>query len=182
MRLNHEEFAYAGKFVLPSGKAVVADESGELDIPDPQQGYSKGVLAAAALSDDRTDGSLWIRYISVRADIRGEQLGARLCAFVRDRAIRRGHETVRIAVNNPYAYEALYKSGFGFTGRETGLAELVLEHPAPDDRSIGRYRDGLSRFANRELSPSETAFLDRRTGPPSPVATPTPQTNYPSSY
>jgi GNAT superfamily N-acetyltransferase len=182
LRLDHEVFAYAGKFVLPSGKAVVTDGPDKLHIPDPQEGYTKGVLAAAAFSDDRADGSLWIRYISVRAEMRGEALGARLCAFVRERAVKQGYETVRIAVNNPYAYEALYKSGFGFTGRETGLAELVLEHPAPDDRSSGRYHEGLSRFADRELSPGEDVFLSQRTEPPSAVVAPNPKRSYPSSY
>lgn len=164
MRLDHEAFAYAGKFVLPSGKAVVSE--GDLSIPDPTEGYTEGVLAAVAFSEDRTDGALWLRYVSVRADRRGEGLGARLCAFVRARAHERGYETVRIAVNNPYAYEALYKAGFGFTGRETGLAELVLEHPAPEGRSTARYRDGLSRFTDRDLSPGERAFLDGRESPP----------------
>ena len=164
MRLDHEAFAYAGKFVLPSGKAVVIE--GELSIPDPAEGYTEGVLAAVAFSEDRTDGALWLRYVSVRADRRGEGLGARLCAFVRDRAHERGYETVRIAVNNPYAYEALYKAGFGFTGRETGLAELVLEHPAPEGRSTARYRDGHSRFGDRDLSAGERAFLDARESPP----------------
>ena len=165
MRLDHERFAYAGKFVLPSGKAVVSE--GEPTIPDPREGYTEGVLAAVAFNEDRTDGALWLRYVTVRADRRGEGLGPRLCAFVRDRAHERGYDTVRIAVNNPYAYEALYKAGFGFTGRETGLAELVLEHPG--DRSGTRYRDGLSRFSERELSSAERAFLDDRTAVPAPI-------------
>ena len=169
MRLDHERFAYAGKFVLPSGKAVVSE--GDLSIPDPAEGYTEGVLAAVAFSEDRTDGALWLRYVSVRADRRGEGLGARLCAFVRDRAHERGYETVRIAVNNPYAYEALYKAGFGFTGRETGLAELVLEHPPPDGRSASRYHEGLSRFAERDLTETEQAFLNTREGVPTPVDT-----------
>jgi len=167
MRLDHEAFAYAGKFVLPSGKAVLTD--GDLDIPDPTEGYTEGVLAAVAFSEDRTDGALWLRYVTVREDRRGEGLGARLCAFVRDRAHERGYETVRIAVNNPYAYEALYKAGFGFTGRETGLAELVLEHPPPEGRSERRYRAGIDRFTGRDLSDAEHTFLDRRTGVPDPV-------------
>lgn len=158
MRLDHERFAYAGKFVLPSGKAVMSD--GDLWIRDPHEGYTEGVLAAVAFSEDRTDRALWLRYVTVREDRRGEGLGPRLCAFVRDRAHERGYETVRIAVNNPYAYEALYKAGFGFTGRETGLAELVLEHPS--DRSETTYREGLSRFRERDLPPAERSFLDAR--------------------
>jgi GNAT superfamily N-acetyltransferase len=160
LRLDHERFAYAGKFIIPSGKAVVTD--GDLVVRDPREGYTEGVLAAVAFNEDRGDGALWLRYVTVRMDRRGEGLGARLCAFVRESAHDRGYGMVRIAVNNPYAYEALYKAEFGFTGRETGLAELVLEHPAPDDRSEARYRDGLSRFADRDLSATERRFLDAR--------------------
>jgi GNAT superfamily N-acetyltransferase len=166
LRLDHEQFAYAGKFVLPSGKAVVAD--GDVVVRDPTEGYTEGVLAVVSFSEDRTDGALWLRYVSVRADRRGEGLGSRLCAFVRDRAVARGYETVRIAVNNPFAYEALYKAGFEFTGRETGLAELVLEYPPRDGRSPGRYREGLDRYAERDLSAAEREFVDGRRGVPKP--------------
>jgi GNAT superfamily N-acetyltransferase len=167
LRLDHRRFAYAGKFVVAAtGKAVVAD--GPLSIPDPREGYASGVLAAVAFSEDRTDPeTLWLRYVTVREDRRGEGLGPRLCAFACARGHERGYDRFRIAVNNPYAYEALYRAGFGFTGRETGLAELVLERPAPD-RSPERYRAGLSRFRDpdRSLPPEQRAFLEGRTDPP----------------
>ena len=130
------------------------------------------VLAAAAFDEDRTDPAvLRIRYVTVRDDRRGEGLGVRLCAFVCDRAAVRNYEFVRIAVNNPYAYEALHRAGFAFTGEETGLAELVLERPAGESAPVDpdRYRAGLDSFAGREgLSDEERAFLreKRNRGPP----------------
>jgi GNAT superfamily N-acetyltransferase len=167
LRLDHREFAYAGKFVTSNtGKAVAVE--GDLSIPDPREAYAEGVVAAVAFNEDRTDpGTLWLRYVTVRADRRGEGIGPRLCAFVRERGLERGHERFRIAVNNPFAYEALYRARFAFTGRETGLAELVLEYPG--DRSETRYRDGLSRFRDRLLSDSERSFLNERGGVPSPL-------------
>jgi GNAT superfamily N-acetyltransferase len=162
-RLDHRAFTYAGKFVVPGG-ATAAVEPG-YRLPDPREAPAEGVLAAVAVSEDRTDASvLWLRYVTVRRDRRGEGIGARLAAFTAERARERGYDRVRIGVNNPYAYEALSKAGFGFTGRETGLAELVLE--CPSDRS--RYREGLERFADRELGDEERAFLERHRerGPP----------------
>lgn len=156
LRLDHRRFSYAGKFVMSStGKAVVREGG--------------AVIGAVAFNEDRTDsGTLWLRYITVRADRRGEGVGPRLLAFVRDRARERGYDRVRIAVNNPFAYEACYRAGFGYTGRETGIAELVLEHPG--DRSRAAYQTGLDAFRERDLSGDERAFLDRRQGaePPDP--------------
>jgi len=86
-----------------------------------------------AYSQATTDGStLWLRYLTVRRDCRasGRRLGPRLALFITNRAAGRGYDRVRIAVNNVFAYRALYRAGFAYTGRETGLAELVLERPA----------------------------------------------------
>lgn len=164
LRLDWRRFSYAGKFVMTAtGKAVV--RAGDAATADD-------VLAAVAFNADRTDpGCLWLRYVTVREDRRGEGLGPRLCAFVAARATDHGYDRVRIAVNNPYAYEALYKAGFGFTGRETGIAELVLERPG--DRSEASYRAGLDRFRERELSDAEREFLDSRSGVPATVDAPT---------
>ena len=83
----------------------------------------------------------------------------------------RGYENLRIAVNNPFAYEALYKAGFGYTGERTGLAELVLSVDGPRDRE--RYQDGLDLYRERDLEPNEgvVAFLESRrdTDPPAVV-------------
>ncbi|WP_435347525.1 GNAT family N-acetyltransferase [Haloarchaeobius sp. HRN-SO-5] len=184
LRLDHRRFSYAGKFVMSStGKAVVRttdgpagddddtdDASGpETEGPDAHTAdYDTDVLAAVAFNEDRTDDStLWLRYVTVRVDHRGEGLGPRLVRFVTDRARERGYDRVRIAVNNPYSYEALYRAGFGFTGEETGIAELVLERPA--EQSPGRYRAGLDVFAGRDdLTDDERDFVveKRERGPP----------------
>jgi GNAT superfamily N-acetyltransferase len=148
LRLDHRRFSYAGKFVMSAtGKAVVREDD--------------ELVGALAFNEDRTDPTtLWLRYVTVREDRRGEGVGPRLLAFVRDRARERGYERVRIAVNNPFAYEACYRANFGYTGRRTGIAELVLEHPG--ERSAERYREGLDEFRGRDLSPEEEAFLDAR--------------------
>jgi GNAT superfamily N-acetyltransferase len=165
LRLDYHDFAYAGKFVMSStGKAVVRDSQ------EATEGkWDNDVLAAVAFNADRTDAdTLWLRYITVRADRRGEALGPRLAGFVAERALARGYERLSIAVNNPFAYEALYKAGFGYTGRETGLAELVLERPS--DRSRSAYQAGLDVYRERDLTESEEEFLESRIGAePPPV-------------
>jgi GNAT superfamily N-acetyltransferase len=165
--LDHREFAYAGKFVMSNTGKAVGRRDGE-------------VLAAVSFNADRTDDAVaWLRYVTVRADRRGEGVGARLAAFATRRLHERGYGTVRIAVNNPFAYHALYRAGFGFTGDETGVAELVLAHPDPADGTDARaaaFRDGLDRFRGRDdLSAEEAAFLDAKveTGPPPVVEPPT---------
>ena len=159
LRLDHERFSYAGKFVMTTtGKAVAREDD--------------SIVAAVAFNEDRTDAeTLWLRYVTVARDRRGEGIGPDLLAYVRDRAIDRGYDRLRIAVNNPFAYEALYRTGFAYTGEHTGIAELVLEHPVPDDADETpgeRYRAGLEAFRDRDLSEDETRFLERRrdSGPP----------------
>lgn len=168
--LDHECFAYAGNFRTGrTGIAVVIDEErdagppcGEADATASDAVDSEVVLAAASFDEDRaaTD-ALRVRYISVRSDWQGEGLGPRLLAFVVERARERGFERVRIGVNNPIAFRTAYRAGFGFTGEESGLGELVLEAPPPDDRSAVRYRAGLDRFGDRELPDHQRAILDR---------------------
>lgn len=195
LRLDYERFSYAGKFVMTNtGKAVVrtsgdgdsgqraarstAESEGVID--DQSDDWDDDVLAAASFNEDRTDGeTLWIRYVTVAQSRRGEGIGPKLLRFVRDRAIDRGYARVRIAVNNPFAYEALYRTGFRFTGETTGLAELVLEYRVEggtgegevDDssettdfpyRETADYRDGLDLFRERDLSEKEESFLDNR--------------------
>ena len=159
LRLDFRQFAYAGKFVMTStGKAVVGDD---------------GVVAAAAFDADRTDeDTLCLRYVTVRRDRQGERLGPRLLRFVRERALERGYDRLTIGVNNPYSYQAAYRAGFAFTGREGGIAELTLVWPG--DRSDDRYRDGLAVFEQRDLSADEDAFLVENLGtsPPPVVENP----------
>lgn len=163
LQLDHRRFAYAGKFVITRTGKAVARNDGE-------------VLGASAFDPDRTDGTvLRIRYVTVRRDRQGEGIGARLLAFTADRAHDRGFDRIRIAVNNPVAYQAAYRSGFGFTGEETGLAELVLDHPG--DRSSATYRRGLARFLEREdLSASFRHFVRSRlaASTPDPLIPPEP--------
>jgi GNAT superfamily N-acetyltransferase len=157
LRLDYREFAYAGKFVMSAtGKAVVREPR-----RTSESKWDEDIIAAVAFNEDRTDPrTLWLRYITVRAERRGEGLGARLAAFITERALARGYERLSIAVNNPFAYEALYKAGFGYTGRETGLAELVLERPL--ERSRSAYQAGFDVYRERDLSESETNLLDSR--------------------
>lgn len=171
LRLDFERFSYAGKFVMPStGKAVVRDPESPLGTGSDDE-FDRGFVAATAFSEDRTDDrTLWIRYLTVRRDHRGEGLGPRLASFVVDRARERGYECVKIAVNNPFAYGALYRAGFAYTGEQTGLAELVLSTNA--DRSTARYQQGFEVYSDREnLSDAERAYVDahRDESPPDPL-------------
>ncbi|MFB6169076.1 MAG: GNAT family N-acetyltransferase [Haloferacaceae archaeon] len=155
--LDHERFAYAGKFVTGRQGIAVARED--------------DVLAAVSFSPDRTDdATLRLRYVTVRTDRRGERLGPRLCAFAARRAHERGYDRVAIAVNNPFAFVACYRAGFGATGEQTGMAERVLQHPDPTGRDPGPYRAGLAAFAERDLPEAAQSFVDdRRDGEPPPV-------------
>lgn len=152
LRLDHRRFGYAGKFVMSNtGKAVAREED--------------EILSVVAFNEDRTDSkTLWLRYITTRRDRRGEGIGTDLAAFITGRAHDRSYDRVTIAVNNLFAYHALFKAGFGFTGERTGIAELVLEHPS---ESL-RYQEGLDIFGERDLSVNERTFLDKKEdeGPP----------------
>jgi len=160
LRLDHERFSYAGKFVMSNTGKAVARETGN----------DGSIVAAVAFNEDRTEPeTLWLRYVTVARDRRGEGIGPQLLSFVRDRAIERGYDRLRIAVNNPFAYEALYRTGFTYTCETTGIAELRLEYePDQQPPSRGRYQAGLDEFRERDLSVEEEAFLDSRTdsGPP----------------
>jgi GNAT superfamily N-acetyltransferase len=208
LTLDYREFSYAGKFVMSNtGKALVREE-GPTGAPRDERAGDGGadsgppvtedgdaaddVVAAAAFNEDRTDaGVCWIRYITVREDRRGDGIGPRLAAFVAERARDRGYDRARIAVNNPFAYQALYRAGFRFTGEETGVAELVLDRPlgesvGEDERdetedSRATYQAGLDVYRERDddpeahdLSEDERAFLEekRDAQPPDPIEAP----------
>jgi GNAT superfamily N-acetyltransferase len=166
LQLDHEQFSYAGKFVMSStGKAIVRATGSDL-------ATDREILAAVSFDPDRTDPStLRCRYVTVRNDHRGEGIGPRLLRFTAERARERGFDRVTIAVNNPFAYEASYRAGFSFTGETTGIAELLCEFPSVD-RSRHRYQTGLDEYRERELSDDEIAFLRDRVDadPPDPVA------------
>ncbi|QLH75927.1 GNAT family N-acetyltransferase [Halosimplex rubrum] len=189
LTLDWRSFSYAGKFVMSNtGKALV--RTGEATGPPvgDDGAAAADIVAAAAFNEDRTDSSVcWIRYITVREDRRGEGIGPDLAAFVAARARDRGYDRARIAVNNPFAYQALYRAGFRFTGEETGVAELVLDRPLGEgsgaeeqtsDRARETYQTGLDIYRERadaddgpSLSADEREFLAEKAGsdPPVPV-------------
>jgi len=112
--------------------------------------------------------------VTVRRDRRGAGLGARLARFATARLRDREYERVKIAVNNPFAYHALYKAGFGYTGEQTGIAELVLARPG--ERSAERYRTGLDAYREREnLESEEREFLSANVGSDPPDVVPVPE-------
>jgi ribosomal protein S18 acetylase RimI-like enzyme len=158
LSLDYRTFSYAGKFVMSNTGKAVCRENG-------------AVVGAVAFNEDRTQRDrLWLRYVTVHEEYRGRGIAPQLVTFVLGEAASRGYATVRIAVNNPYAYQALQKAGFRFTGETTGIAELVLERPTnevpPPDPD--RYREGIELFEERELTEEEVAFLQtaRTSGPP----------------
>lgn len=162
LRLDHEAFAYAGKFVVSDTGTAVARADGR-------------VHGAVAFSPDRTDAdTLKLRYVTVRRDRQGEGIGPRLLRFVADRAADRGFSTVEIAVNNPYAYVAASRAGFAATGETTGVAELVLRDGADDARIEAAYLAGLATFERRDLPAELAAFVERKraAGLPERVASP----------
>lgn len=145
LELDWRRFSYAGKFVMTSTGKAVARENGD-------------IVGAVAFNEDRTDERrCWIRYVTVRKDRRGEGIGAMLTAFTTDQLLDE-YDTIRTGANNPFSYQSFYKAGFGFIDETTGMAELVLERPA--ERSTARYRAGLERYADRDLSEAERSFVE----------------------
>jgi GNAT superfamily N-acetyltransferase len=159
LELDHERFAYAGHFRTGRTGVAVSREAGE-------------TVAAAAFSPDRTDdATLRLRYVTVRDDRRGERLGPRLCAFVARRGREAGFDRTLIAVNNPFAFVALYRAGFGATGERTGVAERVLARPDPTDRDPAVFDAGLAAYGGRDLPAAAAAYVERwrGRGPPARV-------------
>ncbi len=166
-RLDYRAFAYAGKFVVgDTGKALLRTGDGSDAVPewtpaeplpetvDPDE-FETDVLAAVSFSPDRTDPACCrLRYVTVHVARRGEGVGPELIRRTVPWLADAGYDRVRIAVNNPFAYEALYKCGFAYTGEETGLAELELERsadsPASNHDDLERYRAGLTVFRDRD--------------------------------
>lgn len=190
LRLDYRAFAYAGKFVVGApGKAVLRTADGSSAVPDwtPERSlpptvdegaFDDDVFAAISFSPDRTDPDCCrLRYITVHVARRGEGLGPQLVEQTLPRLAADGYDRIRIAVNNPFAYEALHKCGFAYTGERTGLAELELERPADEEGGESeplagseageeRYRTGLRAFRedDRDLDPREREFIADRLG------------------
>lgn len=181
LRLDWQHFAYAGKFVATNTGKAVAVEDDTLDDPDwppdPHEADAPGVLAAVSFNRDRTDGrTAWLRFVTVRDDHRGRGIGPRLCATTT--AWLHAHfdvDRVRIAVNNPFAFVALHRAGFGWTGDRTGLRERVLEHPPPDG-TADRYPVGLEGYLDDDATDAERAYvaarLEDQSEPPTAVDVP----------
>ncbi|GAB6880698.1 GNAT family N-acetyltransferase [Halorubrum gandharaense] len=190
-----------GKAVWRTAGGSPAAPEWEPDDPLPDSvdpgAFDDDVLAAVSFSTDRTNSAVCrLRYVTVHRGRRGGGLGPALVRRTVD-ALAEGvagggstggsatgegatgeepracFDTVRIAVNNPFAYEALYKAGFAFTGRETGIAELVLdrpvEGPAPDHDDRDRYQAGLDQYRARDLGDPEASFLADREGADPPA-------------
>jgi GNAT superfamily N-acetyltransferase len=156
--LDHERFAYAGKFVMSNtGKTVARDPDGAVsEGPD----WADSLVGATSFSEDHDDPSrARIRYVTVREDRRGEGIGPRLLRFTAD-ALTDRFEAVAIAVNNPIAYQAAYRAGFVWTGAEVGMAELLLLYD-PGGATPERYRAGFAVFETRDLPGPHRAVVER---------------------
>ena len=158
---------YVGSNESAQDQSVHTDTNADAGADTESDPYDRSVLAALSFSADRTDDTtLCYRYVSVRADKRGNGLGPHLAAALTPHAVDRGYDRLRIAVNNPFAYEAMYRAGFAWTGRETGIAELVLERPAetPASTTYEQYQSGLDIYRNRDYDGPESTFLANRQG------------------
>ncbi|TKX74122.1 GNAT family N-acetyltransferase [Halorubrum sp. GN11_10-6_MGM] len=186
LRLDYRAFAYAGKFVVGApGKAVIRTPDGSPAAPDWEpdeplpdtvdpEAFDEDVVAAVSFSPDRTDpATCRLRYVTVHAARRGEGIGPRLIGETVADLAAAGFDRVKIAVNNPFAYEACHKCGFAYTGERTGIAELELARPTAEPAAVDaeRYREGLRAFreTDGELSRAERRFVAERLerGPPS---------------
>lgn len=149
--LSHEQFAYAGKFVIErTGKAIARDQAAD----------TAPIVGAVSFNRDRgvANGGR-IRYLTVRDGYRGNRIGPRLVQYLCTQ-VASEYDCLRIAVNNPIAYVALYRAGFGYTGETGGLGEAVLEVPSPD-RSPAQYRAGLKQVADEALPDRQQTVLER---------------------
>jgi predicted acetyltransferase len=134
--LEEKKFSYAGKFVMKDTGKIVGKIEGD-------------IIAAASFNFDRTDKKIaWIRCISIRKDKRREGIGHNLILYITKKIVGGVPVCVRVAVNNPIAYDTFYKAGFEYTGNEVGLCELILEYPK--NQTYDMYRKGAEIFENRK--------------------------------
>ncbi|MFW5929369.1 MAG: GNAT family N-acetyltransferase [Halobacteriota archaeon] len=145
LSLSHDEFAYAGKFRLPTSKAVARDQEGE-------------IAAALCYDEDRCSDGVRIRYVTVRDDLRGEGVGPELAEFAADNLLEE-YPRVRVSVNNAYAYVALHRAGFGYTGERGPQDELVLQRPPPEN---DRFQEGLDALLAIEPGDEERRYIRER--------------------
>tara|TARA_Y100000996_G_scaffold398933_1_gene367464 strand:- start:3216 stop:3755 length:540 start_codon:yes stop_codon:yes gene_type:complete len=145
--LERDKFSYAGKFV-GKGTGKILAKNGEK------------IIAALSFSGDRNDKEvIWIRYVVVEKNLRGRGIGPKLLSYAVESFVGRVR-LVKIATNNIFAYRALYKSGFEYTGKKTGILELVLECPRAQTQE--RYLEGIEIFRSvKSLTDEEVEFVSK---------------------
>lgn len=154
LALDHEEFAYAGKFRMGSTGKTVARDAGPGD----------ELLGAIAYNEDHdSEETIRLRYITVRDSRQGEGIGPKLLRWTADR-LNSSAASIVIAVNNPIAYQACYRAGFVNTGTETGIAELELRYAPDAQRSAEQYDRGFSVFSDRDLPVEQSAVIATHQG------------------
>lgn len=159
--LDHEQFAYAGKFVMSSTGKTVVRADGEL-------------VGAVAFSEDYSDPTaVRLRYVTVREDRRGAGIGPSVLRFTAEQ-LRDSYDDILIAANNPIAYEACYRAGFEFTGEETGIAEVLCSYQPESEPDRSTYQAGFDIFRDRELPSAHESIIERygSSSPPEMVAVP----------
>ena len=145
--LERNKFCYAGKFIGNDTGKILA-KNGEK------------IIAALSFSGDRNDKEVvWIRYVVVEKNLRGKGIGPTLLSYAVE-SLMGQVRLVKIATNNVFAYRASYKSGFEYTGKKTGILELVLECPSAQTRE--RYLEGIEVFRSvKSLTDEEVEFVSK---------------------
>ncbi len=145
--LDHESFSYAGKYRLPTNKVVARDCEGD-------------VVAALSYDEDRVDEAARIRYLSVRDDHQQEGVAQGLVEYAAERLLEE-YDAVKISVNNPYAYEAVHRAGFRYTGGGGPQNEVVLQRPLETAEEDG-YAKGLRRLLEADLPEEQSRYIERK--------------------
>ncbi len=146
LMLDHEEFSYAGKFRLPTKKVVARECDGD-------------IVAVLSYDEERGSDAARIRYLSVRDDRQQEGVAAELVERASDRLLD-DYPAVRISVNNPYAYEAVHRAGFGYSGDTGPRDEVVMGRPSDDPR----YEEGLRKLLEADLPEEQRRYVRQKLG------------------
>ena len=159
--LPQEEFAYAGQYRMQRyGKAILTRR--------PERPTAAAAIIAALTTDRHRihHDRMVVRTIDVRRAERGNGWGPLLLRSVAHAYSTAGFDTVQINTNNPFAYIAACKAGFGWTGRTTGLAELIMTRPTdrPTRWSRGRFIAGLSLYRHPRLDAAGRRLIARYRG------------------
>ncbi len=144
--LSHEDFSYAGKFRLPTKKAVARAPEGD-------------VVAALSYDEDRCRDAARIRYLTVHRDHQRNGIARDLVEFTSE-GLLESYPAVRISVNNPYAYESVRRAGFGYTGESGPQDEVVMERPATG----ASYEEGLKKLLTADTPDTQRRYIERKLG------------------